>query len=162
MNNKARTERIEAPPLALTITWKNDHVASFKLGRAQGKETPRLTPLALKYQDALKRYVSSEPVQWPDAPLDMSKLSDFSRRVLAALKKHAGHGALLTYGKLAELAGSPGAARAVGRVMAKNDWPLIYPCHRVIGSNGKLTGFSAQGGIKTKALMLKLESKQHS
>ncbi len=162
MNSTTRVERIEAPPLALTIAWKNEHVASFKLGRARDEETPALTLLAQKYRDALKRYVAGEPVQWPDAPLDMSKLSGFSRRVLTTLKKHAGHGALLSYGQLARLSGSPGAARAVGQVMANNAWPLIYPCHRVISSTGKLTGFSAQHGIETKALLLKLESKQRN
>jgi len=62
-----------------------------------------------------------------------------------------------TYGQLAKLAGSPHAARAVGGAMARNRWPLIVPCHRVVGSSGKLTGYSGEGGLKTKHWLLEHE-----
>jgi O-6-methylguanine DNA methyltransferase len=63
-------------------------------------------------------------------------------------------GKVATYGQLAELAGSPGAARAVGMCMKTNPNAPHTPCHRVIASNGKLTGYSAGEGIKTKKQML--------
>ena len=66
-------------------------------------------------------------------------------------------GETLTYGQLAKLAGSPHAARAVGGAMARNRWPLIVPCHRVVGSSGKLTGYSGEGGLKTKHWLLEHE-----
>lgn len=59
-----------------------------------------------------------------------------------------------TYGQLAELAGSPGAARAVGMCMKINPDVPATPCHRVVAANGKLTGYSAGQGIKTKKQML--------
>jgi methylated-DNA-[protein]-cysteine S-methyltransferase len=66
-------------------------------------------------------------------------------------------GRVRTYGELAAAAGSAGAARAVGSVMAKNRHPIIVPCHRVVGSAGSLGGFSARDGINMKRRMLELE-----
>jgi O-6-methylguanine DNA methyltransferase len=63
-------------------------------------------------------------------------------------------GKVATYGQLAELAGSPGAARAVGMCMKTNPNAPHTPCHRVVASNGKLTGYSAGEGVKTKKQML--------
>ncbi len=59
-------------------------------------------------------------------------------------------GEFMTYGQLAAAVGNPQAARAVGQVMARNRWPLIVPCHRVVGHSGKLTGYSGIGGTDTK------------
>jgi O-6-methylguanine DNA methyltransferase len=63
-------------------------------------------------------------------------------------------GKVATYGQLAEMAGSPGAARAVGMCMRTNPDIPHTPCHRVVAANGKLTGYSAGEGIKTKKQML--------
>jgi len=63
-------------------------------------------------------------------------------------------GKVATYGQLAEMAGSPGAARAVGMCMKHNPNAPHTPCHRVVASNGKLTGYSADGGLKKKKQML--------
>ncbi|MEC8950703.1 MAG: methylated-DNA--[protein]-cysteine S-methyltransferase, partial [Pseudomonadota bacterium] len=60
-----------------------------------------------------------------------------------------------SYGELARSIGRPKASRAVGGANGLNPIPVIIPCHRVVGSNGKLTGFG--GGIKTKEYLLKLE-----
>ncbi|HSA83521.1 MAG TPA: MGMT family protein [Patescibacteria group bacterium] len=63
-------------------------------------------------------------------------------------------GKVATYGQLAEMAGSPGAARAVGMCMKTNPDAPHTPCHRVVASDGKLTGYSAGEGVKTKRQML--------
>lgn len=68
-------------------------------------------------------------------------------------------GKTLTYGELAKKVGSPKAARAVGGAMRNNPWPPIIPCHRVVGSTGKMHGYSAVGGIKLKEKMLEYEKK---
>jgi len=60
-----------------------------------------------------------------------------------------------TYGQIARQVGSPRAARAVGQAMANNPWPVIVPCHRVLGSDGRLTGFG--GGLEMKRRMLEME-----
>jgi len=70
------------------------------------------------------------------------------------LAKQIPRGKVATYGQLAKLAGSPKAARAVGMCMRTNPNAPIVPCHRVVSSTGKLTGYSAGEGIPTKKKML--------
>ena len=66
-------------------------------------------------------------------------------------------GETVTYGELAVRAGEPGAARAVGQAMARNPFPLIVPCHRVMAAHGGAGGFSARGGVATKFRLLRIE-----
>lgn len=66
-------------------------------------------------------------------------------------------GVTISYGELASRSGKPGAARAIGRIVGSNPIPLLIPCHRVIGADGSLHGFSAPGGIATKQRILDLE-----
>ena len=67
-------------------------------------------------------------------------------------------GLTLTYGQqVAASIGKPSASRAVGGAVGSNPWPVLVPCHRVMGSTGKLTGFSAPGGVSAKQRMLDLE-----
>lgn len=66
------------------------------------------------------------------------------------------YGKTLTYGEIAALSGNPHASRAVGMANGKNPLPVFIPCHRVIGSSGKLTGYT--GGLDIKQTLLKLES----
>jgi len=70
------------------------------------------------------------------------------------------YGETVSYGQLARRIGSPEAARAVGLANGSNPIPIIIPCHRVIGSNGDLTGFG--GGLPVKKKLLALESRQLS
>jgi len=67
------------------------------------------------------------------------------------------YGTTTTYGEIARQIGNPKAVRAVGMANGQNPIPIIIPCHRVIGSNGKLTGFG--GGVHNKAMLLSLESR---
>lgn len=98
------------------------------------------------------RFVDLSPIQ-----LDYRGISPFRVSIYEAARRIA-HGQRTTYGELAARVGSPGAARAVGGAMASNPWPLIVPCHRVMAQNDQLRGFSAPGGIRTKAALLALES----
>lgn len=68
------------------------------------------------------------------------------------------YGETISYGELARRIGSPQASRAVGRANGANPIPIVIPCHRVIGSNGKLTGYG--GGLPRKEFLLALERKQ--
>ena len=101
----------------------------------------------------LRRYFEGEPVT-VDEPLDPTIGTEFLRRVWV-LTRGIPRGQKRTYGQLARMAGSPGAARAVGQAMARNPWPIIVPCHRVLGSDGTLTGFG--GGVDMKRKMLLME-----
>jgi methylated-DNA-[protein]-cysteine S-methyltransferase len=89
-----------------------------------------------------------------DLEVDLSPAREFGRAVLEQL---AGvpYGELTTYGALAERAGRPRAARAVGTVMNRNPVPIVLPCHRVVGSSGSLVGYA--GGLGRKRLLLELE-----
>jgi methylated-DNA-[protein]-cysteine S-methyltransferase len=70
------------------------------------------------------------------------------------------YGETITYGELARRVGSPNASRAVGRANGANPIPIVIPCHRVIGSDGKLTGYG--GGLPRKGFLLVLEQSQMS
>jgi methylated-DNA-[protein]-cysteine S-methyltransferase len=78
----------------------------------------------------------------------------FQQRVWAALQEIP-YGETESYGQLAERIGSPGAARAVGLANGKNPIGIVIPCHRVVGSNGNLTGYG--GGLDRKKQLLDLE-----
>jgi O-6-methylguanine DNA methyltransferase len=79
------------------------------------------------------------------------------REKIYALAKQIPAGKVATYGQLAKLAGSPQAARAVGMCMRENKVPHIVPCHRVVASDGKLTGYAFGSGIPTKKKKLEEE-----
>jgi len=78
----------------------------------------------------------------------------FQRAVLEALQRIP-YGETRSYADIAEAVGNPRAVRAVGAANGRNPLPIVIPCHRVIGSNGSLTGFG--GGIETKRFLLDLE-----
>jgi methylated-DNA-[protein]-cysteine S-methyltransferase len=86
----------------------------------------------------------------------LENVPPFHRKVYTALCKIP-TGKTITYAELAKRAGSPGAARAVGQAMAKNPFPVIIPCHRVVPSTGKLGEYSGRGGVTTKRRLLQLE-----
>ncbi|MFB9903558.1 methylated-DNA--[protein]-cysteine S-methyltransferase [Allokutzneria oryzae] len=88
-----------------------------------------------------------------DLPLAMTG-TPFQRRVWAELLE-IGYGETVSYGQLAERIGKPTASRAVGLANGKNPVSIIVPCHRVVGSNGDLTGYG--GGIERKRHLLDFE-----
>ncbi|MGI8981273.1 MAG: methylated-DNA--[protein]-cysteine S-methyltransferase [Pirellulaceae bacterium] len=105
----------------------------------------------------LQSYAAGDKsVTFGDVPLELSHLSVFQKKVVDRCRRIR-VGGTRTYGELAGLAGFPGAARAVGSVMSRNRFPIVVPCHRVVGSAGSLGGFSAPQGISLKARMLALE-----
>ncbi len=101
--------------------------------------------------------LEGEPDDFREVPVDLSHLTPFAQRVIKACRRVA-WGQTASYGKLAQAAGSPGAARAVGQVMSTNRTPLVVPCHRIIASDGRLGGFSAPQGLTMKRRLLALES----
>lgn len=91
-----------------------------------------------------------------DLPLDWSGVSEFQRRALE-LVLLVPYGHTTTYQAIARELGGSAVARAVGRANATNPLPLVVPCHRVLGADGSLHGYSAPGGLETKALLLRME-----
>jgi methylated-DNA-[protein]-cysteine S-methyltransferase len=107
--------------------------------------------------ERLVAYADGEVDEFRDVPIVQDHLTPFGRAVVAQTRG-IGYGRTRSYGDLAALAGRPGAARAVGHVMATNNVPLIVPCHRVVAAGGLLGGFSAPQGLTMKRRLLALES----
>lgn len=90
-----------------------------------------------------------------DLPLDLpDTLTDFQRDVYDRLMQIE-YGHVVSYGRVAKDVGKPDMARAVGQAVGSNPLPIVVPCHRVVASDGSLTGFG--GGLRAKAELLKLE-----
>ena len=89
-----------------------------------------------------------------DLPIDWALVSPFGRRVLQATAAIP-FGEVSTYGKVAAQAGNPKASRAAGRALGSNPIPIVVPCHRVVGTNGQLTGYT--GGLHRKVALLHIE-----
>jgi methylated-DNA-[protein]-cysteine S-methyltransferase len=106
--------------------------------------------------DRLKSYAAGKVVDFGDVRIDDRHLTPFGRKITSACRQIA-RGGTKTYGELATRCGSPGAARAVGQVMARNRYPLVVPCHRVLAAGGVLGGFSAPQGLTMKRRLLALE-----
>jgi methylated-DNA-[protein]-cysteine S-methyltransferase len=84
--------------------------------------------------------------------------SEFQRRVWSEIARIP-YGKTLTYAELAARAGAPGSARAAGSATGRNPHTLIVPCHRVVGSDGSLTGYA--GGVPRKMKLLEIEDALH-
>lgn len=88
------------------------------------------------------------------AAIDLARLPAFQRRVLAATARIP-RGEVRTYGGIAAAIGAPGAARAVGTALARNPFPLLIPCHRVVRADGQIGEYSGGGsGIKRRLLAM--------
>lgn len=152
----------------MAIYWTGESLRGFTIGHptataaiAAGGTDCRFTDNPPRFVrqlvTRLQTYAAGGMVDFSDVPLDLSKLTEFQRRVVDECRRIA-PGRTLTYAELAAKVGHPGAARAVGNTMAANRFPIVVPCHRVVGSAGSLGGFSAPSGISLKQKMLELES----
>jgi methylated-DNA-[protein]-cysteine S-methyltransferase len=113
------------------------------------------SPMTRHAADLLVRYFSGERVVF-DLPVDQSAFTPFQIKVYRAVMGIP-YGAVKSYGTIAVQIGKPQAARGIGGAMARNPLPIIIPCHRVVGSSGALTGYSASGGIASKRWLLEME-----
>jgi methylated-DNA-[protein]-cysteine S-methyltransferase len=90
-------------------------------------------------------------------PVDLSGVdAGFPRTVYEVLHRGVCFGETVSYGELAEMAGRPGAARAVGNAMSRNPVPIVVPCHRVVAAGGRIGGYGSSG-VPTKRFLLALE-----
>ncbi len=105
---------------------------------------------------AMTQLLTGEAVDLTGVVLDEEGLPAFDRAAWA-VARGVPPGETITYGQIAGRLGDPHAARAVGRAMGANPFPIIVPCHRVLGADGRMGGFSAAGGIEAKARLLSIE-----
>lgn len=122
--------------------------ASFHLAPTWQRKDEFFTQTTIQ----LQQYFAGQRQRF-DLPLTPQG-TPFQRRVWEELSRIA-YGELRSYKEIARAIGNPNAARAVGLANSKNPLPIIIPCHRVIGANGQLTGFSA--GLKIKQELIRLE-----
>lgn len=118
-------------------------------------ETEPTRPIARAIAD-IQALLRGEKKSLRAIQLDMSRVQPFNARVYETARAIP-PGQTRTYGEIARAIGDASAARAVGQALGRNPFPIIVPCHRVVGANARLVGFSANGGIATKLRMLQIE-----
>jgi methylated-DNA-[protein]-cysteine S-methyltransferase len=141
---------VAATDRGLCRIWFDPHGQEEELARLFGVRV-----LAAPLDEArreLDEYFGGERRDF-DLPIDL-RVAAFHEEVLRELAL-VPYGRTTTYGELAQKVGRPRAARAVGTAMNRNPIPIVLPCHRVVGSNGSLTGYA--GGLDRKLQLLQLE-----
>lgn len=134
------------------VLWEDDDPKRVRLGPLQeNAEHPVLVETERQLRDYFEGRLEKFSLE-----LDFAG-TEFQKQVWAALLTIP-FGETRSYAQVAEQIGNPSAVRAVGAANGKNPISIIAPCHRVIGSNGKLTGFA--GGMEAKAFLLKLETRE--
>lgn len=147
-------------PLLLAGDERGLHLVHFLNGRRPKSPDPEWSEDKKPFKEVLRQlraYFDGKLKDF-DLPLVLNG-TEFQLRVWRRLQKIP-YGETVSYGQIAREFGNPEASRAVGLANGSNPIPIIVPCHRVIGSNGDLTGFG--GGLPIKKKLLALESKQKS
>ena len=150
----------ESPVGQLLLTGDSSalHSVSFESSKRAATPRPEWKQSESEFAQVIRQleaYFRGELKEF-DLPLEMDG-TEFQLRVWKALRTIP-YGETISYAQLAEKIGNPKAVRAVGLANGCNPIPIIVPCHRVIGSDGSLTGFG--GGLSTKQKLLDLENKQ--
>ncbi len=117
-----------------------------------------LDELLLRARSQILEYLNGTRREF-DLQLDWGAMTAFQADVLQKTLSIP-YGETRTYGEIAHALGKPAASRAVGGALARNPLPLLIPCHRVVSSTRALTGYSAAGGIVTKARLLQMEGQR--
>lgn len=143
--------------IGVQLPEKNTEATRTRLMRhcpaADEAEPPKQIARAIADIQALLR---GEKKSLRAIQLDMSRVPAFNARVYETARAIP-PGQTRTYGEIAHAIGDASAARAVGQALGRNPFAIVVPCHRVVGANDKLVGFSANGGIATKLKMLQIE-----
>jgi len=132
------------------VLWENEDPKRLRLGEAEERPDQ---PVLVEAERQLGAYFAGELTRF-DIALDLVG-TEFQKKVWAALLEIP-FGETRSYGQIAAQLGKPAAARAVGAANGRNPISIIAPCHRLVGSDGSLTGFA--GGLGNKRYLLDLES----
>lgn len=150
-----KTETFANQWFSASFIWKEDTLVHIDLREEIREPSEIVSPFGHELARIIKEFADINTDSWPVLPLQWTGLTPFTRRVLEHLKSNTPRGSWTTYGQLASACGSPRGARAVGSVMARNPWPLLFPCHRVLTGNSGLGGFGP--GVALKQTLLNLE-----
>jgi methylated-DNA-[protein]-cysteine S-methyltransferase len=159
----------ETPIGACGIAWGPRGITGLQLPEATAQGTrSRMrrrwagaaeTPPPPDVQRAIDRVLAllaGEAVDLGDIPLDLEAAPDFHRKVYEVARTIP-PGQTMTYGDIAKRLSVPHESREVGQALGRNPVAIIVPCHRVLGADGKMGGFSANGGVATKRRILEIE-----
>ena len=152
-----------------SIVWGERGIAGLQLPEAREPATrarlrqrfPEASetappPEVQRALDRIAALLRGEASDLSSIALDMRRVPAFHRRVYEVARTIP-PGATLSYGDVAARVGAPGAARAVGQALGRNPFAIVVPCHRVLAAGGRVGGFSANGGIRTKVRLLSIE-----
>jgi len=153
------------------VAWSDNGIAALQLPERSSEATVEQLELRLHstlimsappvvVRNALKDLCALLKGELSDVrhiAIDYERVPPFHKKVYEAARKIP-RGKTMSYGQVARAAGSPAAARAVGQAMARNPFPLVVPCHRIIAHDGSAGGFTAFGGCGTKEKLLTLEA----
>jgi methylated-DNA-[protein]-cysteine S-methyltransferase len=140
---------VDSPIGPITLIAQGEKIVRVELGkkaRAEGSSkvlTEAKNQIAAYFAGKIERF---------NLPIDVVG-TEFQKAVWKEIAK-LGFGKAISYGEIATKIGNPAASRAVGAAVGSNPTPLLVGCHRVLGSTGKITGFTGGKGIKTKAWLL--------
>jgi len=151
------------------IAWTAVGVAALQLPEASdGATVARLRrrhpglakaeppPAVARAIAAITALLKGEKSDLSGIALDMEPVPEFNRQVYE-IARRIPPGQTRSYGEIAAELGDRALARDVGQALGQNPFAIIVPCHRVLGANGKVGGFSANGGVETKIRMLTIE-----
>jgi len=148
-----------------SLRWSEAEVTGFSL-----PETSEIAPTIAPPTDLpddiaalierVRQHLRGIAQDFSDVSFAWETVTPFQQAVLrATLAIGPGHTA--SYGEIATAIGEPlSSSRAVAAALGANPWPLLVPCHRIVGADGKMTGFSGPGGVRTKVRLLALEGAQ--
>jgi len=153
---------VQSPFGVLGLLWQDTHtgprVVRILLPHEVSEGRPPLRQGSCGPIDDLTRrisaYLAGEPVTFDLDLLLMEQCTEFQRKVLLA-EFGIPRGWVSTYARIAKHLGAPQAARAVGRALATNPFPIVIPCHRAVRSDGNLGGY--RGGLAMKRALLEME-----
>jgi len=141
---------VQTPFGWLTLTQNDDAITRVTWGKVVKSDS---TPLLDRARAQLRAYCDGDLTRF-DLPMRVAG-SSLQKRVCAAMAEIP-FGETRTYGEIAEQVGA--SPQAVGQACGGNPLPILIPCHRVMGADGKLVGFSGAGGVETKVALLRHEN----
>ena len=146
--------RIATPVGMVTIYGDDLAIAAIEIGEAGRNPAIGTTAPVRAAVEQLRRWFSGEAMTFD---LRLAPAATLRGQALRDAMIDIGYGETLSYGALAKLAGS--SARAIGQACARNPFPIVVPCHRVLNANGSLGAYSAGDGPHTKAWLLEFEAR---
>jgi methylated-DNA-[protein]-cysteine S-methyltransferase len=152
--NKKYFSYLESPIGIVEIISDGENLVSVNFVDEKGKESVKGNRITIAARKELGEYFKGKRKEF-DLPVSFSG-TEFQKKVWNALLEIP-FGAVATYSDIANMIGNPKGVRAVGLANSKNPISIIVPCHRVIGKNGKLTGYA--GGLDRKEWLIEHEAK---